>query len=75
MNRGAVSTLVQAGEREENDLLDPEVDDGEDGDLELFGEDDDHLKGRFEIDMGGDDALKGRFTAEHCDMSDWVWWL
>jgi hypothetical protein len=55
---------------EDGDLLVPEVDQGQDGELELE-EDGDLLRGRFGLSFGGDDGLDGRFVAEPCDMADW----
>lgn len=56
---------------EDGDLLAPEVDDGDDGELELE-EDGDLIRGRFDVSFGGDDGLSGSFAAHPCDMGDWV---
>jgi hypothetical protein len=56
---------------EDEDLLDSDVDTGEDGTLELE-QDGDRLGGRFALDLGGEDRLEGSFTATECDMADWL---
>jgi hypothetical protein len=62
---GACEAACEAGE-----LLVPEAEAGQDGELELEV-DEDLLLGRFTVSFGGDDGLDGRFVAEPCDMGDW----
>ena len=63
-------------ECEDGDLLDPDEETGNSGELEIVEYDSkDFVKGRFEVDMGGDEELRGSFNAEHCDMVDWIPWL
>lgn len=60
---------------EDLDLLEPDTENGNDGDLEILEEDGDLVRGRFEVDMGGDEGLRGSFTATECNMVDWLPWL
>lgn len=55
----------------DNELLESDVEDGEDGVLTLE-EGDELLRGRFEVDFGGDDAVSGSFAARPCDMENWI---
>jgi hypothetical protein len=55
---------------EDGELLVPDTEAGEDGELELEA-DGDLLRGQFTLSFGGDDGLDGRFVAEPCDMGEW----
>lgn len=63
--------------RQDGELLLPDLENGNDGDLEilLYDDDDEIVKGRFEVDMGGEEALRGSFTATECNMVEWLPWL
>ncbi len=61
---------------DDGDLLDPDTEHGNSGDLEIVEYDSrDVVRGRFEVNMGGGEELRGSFTAEYCDMSDWFPWF
>lgn len=60
----------------DGDLLVPDEETGNGGDLEIVEYDSkDFVKGRFEVDMGGDEDLRGSFNAEYCNMAEWIPWL
>lgn len=56
----------------DEDLLVPDIEEGEDGELEIDRADHDVVQGRFEVEFGGDDRLDGAFSARPCDMDDWT---
>ncbi len=58
-------------ECEDGDLLDADVEDGDDGLLEIKSADSDTVVGRFDIEFGGSEELKGSFKASECDMEEW----
>lgn len=66
--------LRDAGDCEDTcndgELLVPDIDDGESGELELT-EHDDQITGKFDVAFGGEDRVGGTFNASPCDMSDW----
>lgn len=57
---------------EDQDLLEPDQENGNSGELEIVEQDGDLVRGRFEVDMGGDEGLRGSFTATECDMVEWL---
>lgn len=60
---------------EDAELLVPDVENGNGGELEILVEDGDIVKGRFDVDMGGEEDLRGSFTATECNMAEWLPWL
>lgn len=56
---------------EDGELLVADVENGEDGELELE-QDGDVIVGRFDVSYGGDEGMKGSFVAQPCDMGEWL---